>query len=136
MCEFSNYITVYFGESTEYVDGFEFDDLGDSNDKRKAKIDFILNGNNKNPINGSQPFTVQEGSKIDIFLKNISSLKGFFDSNYDTNVEYIISIDLSHVDSSLITDLGNLFYGCNSLQYIDFFNFDTSKVTNMESMFE
>ena len=136
MCEFSNYITVYFGESTEYTNGFEFDDLGDSNDKRKDKIDFILNGNDKNPINGSQPFTVQEGSKIDIFLKNISSLKGFFDSNYDLNVEYIISIDLSHVDSSLITDLGNLFYGCNSLQYIDFFNFDTSKVTNMESMFE
>ena len=139
MCELSNYITVYFSsdidEDIEYANGFECDDLGYPIEERKDKIDFILNGNDKTPINSTQPFIVKK-SKIDIFFKNITSLKGFFDSDYDMNTENIISIDLSHLDSSYITDLGSLFSGCFSLKYIDFLNFDTSKLTNMESMFE
>ena len=43
MCEFNNYITVYFGKRTEYMNGFEIDDYLDPNEKRVDKIDFILN---------------------------------------------------------------------------------------------
>jgi surface protein len=134
-CEFSNYIIVYFEKETEYKYGFELDNSGKSITERKDKIDYILNGNDKNPIKGTQPFKVEANSKIDIFFTNITSLIHFFDYNIDANVENIISVDLSHLDSSFITDLGSLFSGCKSLQYIDFLNFDSSKVTNMESMF-
>ena len=135
LCEFSNYITIYFEKDAEYTKGFELDSSGNSIEERKDKIDFIINGNDKNSIKGSQPFKVNGGSKIDIIFTNITSLSHFFDYNKDPNVGKIISFDLSHLDTSFITDLGSLFSGCSSLQYIDFLNFDTSKVTNMESMF-
>ena len=140
MCEFNNYITVYFkselDEDIQYPNGFEFGTFRECIEERKDKIDFILNGDDKTPINGTTSFTVKKGSKIDIFFKNITSLEYFFYSEFDENCADIISIDLSHLDSSSFTDLSYLFYGCENLKYINFLNFDTSKVTNMQSMFE
>ena len=47
----------------------------------------------------------------------------------------IISIDLSHFDSTYITDTRAMFYMCKSLQFINFSNFNTINVINMNIMF-
>ena len=44
--------------------------------------------------------------------------------------------NLQKLDTSLVTDMSNLFAGCGSLKEADLSAFDTSKVKNMEFMFE
>ena len=39
------------------------------------------------------------------------------------------------IDTSIVTNMTNMFSGCSSLQTLDMSNFDTSKVTNMVGMF-
>ena len=74
--------------------------------------------------------TQQEGQKV-VFNPNSSSM--FSD---DTSKESkITSIQLNNVDTSNVTDMHNMFYGCSSLESIDLSNLDTSKVTNMSNMF-
>ena len=46
-----------------------------------------------------------------------------------------ILFDVSHLDTSNITDMSNMFSDCGSLTSIDVSGFDTSKVTNMSAMF-
>ena len=48
---------------------------------------------------------------------------------------HILSMDLSHLDTSEVTTVAKMFYGCNSLNSIEFSNIDTSKVTDMRGMF-
>ena len=42
---------------------------------------------------------------------------------------------LEHLNTSQVTDMGCMFYGCASLTSLDLTSFDTSKVTDMEEMF-
>ena len=44
-------------------------------------------------------------------------------------------VGLKNLDTSKVTDMSSMFTGCQSLQSLDLSNFDTSKVTNMDSMF-
>ena len=53
----------------------------------------------------------------------------------DENPEYITSFDLSHYDTSNVTNMESMFTYCQGLTSLDVSNFDTSNVTNMESMF-
>ncbi|MCI2041729.1 MAG: DUF285 domain-containing protein [Bacilli bacterium] len=46
-----------------------------------------------------------------------------------------MSIDLSALDTSEVTDMSYMFYYCSSLTSLDVSNFDTSNVTNMIGMF-
>ena len=47
----------------------------------------------------------------------------------------LTSLDLSSFDTSQVTDMGSMFSGCQSLTALDLSNFDTSKVKYMFSMF-
>ena len=51
---------------------------------------------------------------------------------YLTNVK---KLDLSGLDTSNITNMGAMFYGCSSLTDLNLSSFDTSKVTSMSNMF-
>lgn len=57
----------------------------------------------------------------------------FYNRSYS---EYIKDIILDEYDTSYITDMVNMFYGCSSLKYLDLSGFDTSGVSNMCGMFE
>lgn len=46
-----------------------------------------------------------------------------------------VNIDLSNLDTSLVTSMNNMFSNMRTLTSIDISNFDTSLVTSMESMF-
>ena len=95
--ECSNYIIVYYKEAIEYGNGFYIDEI----DSRK-NILFIYNNNNMYTIN--EKLNIKENSNIKLCFKNsVISLEKFFDGSIDTNAKNIISIDLSHFNSSLIT---------------------------------
>ena len=50
-------------------------------------------------------------------------------------LDYLVSIDLSGLDTSGATDLGGMFSGCRSLTSVDLSGLDISKVTSMSGMF-
>ena len=138
-CDNSNYIIVTFGEEDiNYERGIEYGAVdGFYKNIRQGKIDFIIDKTDNNKkYNTSVKLNLKENTKIEIYLTNITSLQGFFNSDYDENAKQIISIDLSHLDGSSITDMSLMFKGCESLLSVNFSNFNTSSLTKLNSMFE
>jgi len=132
-CENSNYIVLTFDTETTYEYGFVYGIYQDPLESREEKIDFILYNNKK--YNATEKLIINAGSEIEIYLNNITSLKDFFSLSDDANLENIISVDFSHLDSSNITDLSGLFMGCSNLLNVDFSNFNSSSLITMQSMF-
>ncbi|ENI5426956.1 BspA family leucine-rich repeat surface protein, partial [Listeria monocytogenes] len=65
-----------------------------------------------------------------------------FDTSSVTNMNYMFQycellekLDVSHFDTSSVTNMHYMFGGCNSLEALDVSHFDTSSVTTMETMF-
>ncbi len=53
------------------------------------------------------------------------------------NFQKLESIEgMRYLDSSNVTNMGRMFYGCSNLTSLDLSNFNTNNVTNMYSMFE
>ena len=50
-------------------------------------------------------------------------------------MDNLTTINLSHFDTSNVTDMGNMFYGAYNLTNLDLSSFNTSKVTDMSAMF-
>lgn len=51
-------------------------------------------------------------------------------------LEYITELDMNTLDTSLVTNMNNMFYLVKNVEVLDVSNFNTSKVTNMGSMFD
>ncbi len=47
----------------------------------------------------------------------------------------LTSLDVSHFNTAKVTDMSGMFAGCHRLKTLDVSNFDTSNVTNFENMF-
>ena len=58
---------------------------------------------------------------------------GYYEKDGYSN---IVSIDFANFDTSLVTNMSNMFYGCGNLTTLDLSGFDTSNVTTMEDMFD
>ena len=125
-CEFSNYMIIKYKEEAEYSNGFQI--------SSRTGIRFIEYGN-KN-YRKDEKLIINANTEIKIyFLFDMTSLESYFDSSIDSNVVKIISVDLSNFNSTLITNLNNMFKGCSSITNINFSNFITSKVNNMANIF-
>ena len=69
-----------------------------------------------------------------VYLNRDSSR--MFYSEYGTQkIKNILDLDLSNFDTSKVTNMESMFRGMSNLTSLNLSNFDTSKVTNMESMF-
>jgi len=56
-------------------------------------------------------------------------------SNMFYGCNNLTSLDVSNFNTSKVTNMYQMFYGCNDLTSLDVSNFDTSKVTDMYAMF-
>ena len=65
---------------------------------------------------------------------NADSSKMFYSDYYGQKIKNILELDLSHFDTSQVTNMSSMFYNMN-LTSLDLSSFDTSKVTNMNAMF-
>ena len=82
---------------------------------------------------------------------NVTNLTGAFKGatfspkvimgNNVTNCSYMFyqvsvsSLDVSTLNTENVTDMSNMFYGCEQLETLDVSNFDVAKVTNFSNMF-
>ena len=116
LCKSDNYIILYYGKESNYKNGFI--------NKYRNITSFIINEYYNNTLDTNEEFVVKEGCKIELYFNSIlTSLESFFDYNYDINIGNIKSIDLSHFNSLLITNMNKAFSGCTSLESINFDNF-------------
>ena len=132
-CECSNYILVYYKEGVVYTNGF-FSNQENNKIEGRNNISYIYYDNNV--YNNNDKLIINKNSNIKLcFAKPITNLEKFFDANSDANAEKIISIDFSHFDSSLITNMNKIFFGCKELVALDISNFHFDKVKSFENMF-
>ena len=117
---------MYYKEDTNYINGF-------TNNYRKD-ISFIMYNNST--IGDNTQFNIMAGTKVEIHFNTfLTNMEKFFSKEEDNNMLNIISIDFTHFNSSLVTNMDSLFLGCNSLESINLERFDTSNVENMNFMF-
>ena len=140
-CDFDNTMGTYNCEPTDYkikvkyAENVNYDN-GFGNSEYRNKIFYISYNGNLYGIADTFAINIKESEELDLYFSEpITNISNFFSTNADKNVEQISSIDLSGLNSPDINDMDSLFYGCNSLTYINFTNFDTKSVTNMSSMF-
>ena len=122
----SNYIKVYFGDNSNYQNGFK-------NNFREG-ITFIKYLNHF--YKEDQQLNIKENGEIIIYLSNdIVSLKNFFNIENDSKVINMQKIECSGLDTSLITDMSSMFKGLNSLILLDLGNFNMENVSSADNMF-
>ncbi|MDD6419348.1 MAG: BspA family leucine-rich repeat surface protein, partial [Clostridium sp.] len=78
---------------------------------------------------GNSTYKVTIGGKGGIIANE--SMIGYF-----SEFNKMISVDLSALDTSEVTNMSVMFGGCDGLTSLDVSKLDTSKVTNMSAMFE
>ena len=96
---------------------------GDSNTISISGTDYTAESDNIT-IDGIEYYQL----KLDKDLDN-----DFYNFNYNYSITNLIFKD---VDTSNVTNMSNMFYGCNNITSFDVSKFDTSNVTDMNSMFE
>ena len=66
---------------------------------------------------------------------NTDSSKMFLSNFGEQKIKNILDLDLSNFDTSKVTNMETMFYGLSSLTTLDLSNFNTSQVTSMVDMF-
>ena len=117
------------------------------------KVIAWLEDNGTTDGNGNRYYDLYIGSKEKVYARSLRSffngmtaLENIIFDNLDTSLttnisemfyggSSLISLDLSRFDTSNVTDMGSMFSGCSSLVALDVGDFDTSNVTNMNNMF-
>ena len=103
------------------------------NEFRKI-VSFIMKDNVM--FGPEQKLEIKSNSKIELYIFNYTtSLEKLFSKEIDDKVEYIKWIDFSNYKTSLITNMNSMFYGCSSLKFLSLSNFKTPLVNDMGSMF-
>ena len=126
MCESDNYITLYFNQDTNYGSGF--------GNGYRNNIKFI-NYNNSTHID-STALNILAGTKLEIhFTSPVTDMSKFFSKDEDSNMANVVSMDISHFDSSSVENMEYLFYNCDALKILDLSNFNMQQVTNAGDMF-
>ena len=93
--------------------------------------EIYINEINKTEIKNEYYYINNPNSTIKLVWKeNINSTFNMFSA-----CNHISEIDLSHFDSSQVTNMANMFYRCANLASLNLNDMKTSQVTNMNSMF-
>ena len=124
----SSYIYIVFGEETTYPNGFLYGDDQNIIQSRQG-ISGIYTNYAKYEL--KEPLNISADSTVKLCFENITNLESFFDSAKDINVNNIKLIDLSHFDSSSITNVRYMFNNCQSLVCINLANFKPKNSGNM-----
>ena len=126
MCESDNYITLYFNQECDYGSGFK--------NEYRNNINFI--NYDGSTVTDSTELNILAGTKLEIhFTSPVISMSNFFSKEEDNNMANVISMDLSHFDSSFVESMDYLFYNCDSLKILDLSNFNMQQTSSAPEMF-
>ena len=103
-----------------------------SNDEKVNDISKPIYATPLSETNTNYAYKLTIGGKGGIIANE--NMTGYFLGFFSTVLNKV-SIDLSALDTSEVTDMRYMFAGCSSLTSLDLSNFDTSKVTDMRYMF-
>ena len=125
--ENSSYVVMSFMKDIGYPEFFEYDDI------YKCFKNF-----NYNYVFYNTCYINEDDIVEFLFKKKFKNLDSFLSNNKSQQVEYLLSVDLSNFLPAIkdVTSMNYMFKGCKNLKYINFGDFDASKVTSMISMFE
>ena len=127
-CDYNNYITAQYGEEGASYSNFK------NYIPSRDEVYLILYQDSI--LKNDEPFMIEPNNSIDIMFFNVTTtLDDFFNNNYDWRAQRIIYLDLSHFNSSLLNSTKSMLKCASSLKEINFTNFQTSSVTDMEEMF-
>ena len=103
----------------------------------KIEIEVYLNNKKVKMLNNKGSWEIDYTFKKDgkynfeiVFKDIIDNMEGFFEDNFN-----LISLDLSHFNSSNVSSMKSMFNRCIKLEFLDLSNLNTSNVTNMGFMF-
>ena len=128
---YDNYIVITVTKNWEGDQVNQIFSWEASNDILPNKIKINTNGNEYETSDIQKSYTLSGDSTLTlIWTRQLTScFKMFY------KVPRIKTIDLSHFDLSLVTDMGSFFDNCYQLQYINLSNGDARNVENMNWMF-
>ena len=110
--QFDNYVIIVFNEDVTYK-GREF--LYHNGKNYNKNISYIKIGNQT--IYPDSNFTSKNNTKIEVhFNQTITDLASFFNVDFDENFNLLISGNFCNFDTSSVTIMNGMFYGCSSLQ--------------------
>ena len=106
-----------------------------SNDDEVEDISKTIYATPLSETNVDYAYKLTIGGKDGIIANE--NMTGYFTEFFSGNdFSNDASIDLSALDTSEVTNMQGMFYGCSRLRSLDLSGFDTSKVTNMSAMFD
>ena len=112
-CECLNNILIYYGKAVNYTYGFRYNEKGEEIESRLG-ISYIYINDKIYKVD--ELLNIEENSYVKLcFLNNVTSLEKFFDSSIDSNTKYINLIDFSNFDSSSLSNMNSIFSGCSGL---------------------
>jgi len=137
----STVLTVYYDNKKDQREGFFYkiymDDFFVPNDAKNKIKEVIFDPScvDYYPYGSLRPFQS---------LSNLTTVTGleYFNTSRVTRMDGMFygcksleSLDLSHFDTKNVTNMSRMFMGCSSLKELDISNFNTSKVPEMVEMF-
>ena len=137
---FSN-VNNYFAENADiFINGVKSSLVRNNSKSNYNEISFPYEGFYyitlvfKNKItNCSNMFRNSDFIYIDLSSFDTQNITNMQNMFYGCN--NLINIDLSSLNTQNVTNMENMFYNCNNLVNIDLSHFNTQNVTNMQSMF-
>ena len=119
-------ILLYFNKDSYYKIGFK--------DNYKKNINYIKYND---AIFSEKKLYIKAGAKFEVHYNYPKyDSQYFFNCENDNNMNNIISVDLSHFNLLLITNMNYMFYKCESIQSINFQNSsEINQIINMVKLF-
>ena len=130
--ESNNYIIIKFKDTVNYTSGFINEDCTSRN-----KISHIIYQDSIFGAYNTGPLIFEANNQIEIhFPEPIDSLENIFNCELDINSKSINYVDFSNFNSSLVNNINNMLHNCPSIEYLDISNFDPININNADSMFD
>ena len=102
----------------------------------RNEISYVMDLKNYKKFKANEAFNTTEECEIEIqFSEPVKNLQYFFSAQVDENMRFLTNINFFNFDTSLVTDMTSMFEGCISLIYVDLYELDTSNVSLMGYMF-
>ena len=123
-------------ESDNYIEVFYKEDSNYNTFSNDYRDDISFLNYNGKTLLPSAELNILAGTKLQInFNTPITTLEKFFSQDEDENMNKVISIDFSNFDSSALINMDSVFYGCSALKNLNLSTFQTSSVTSMNYLF-
>ena len=142
-------LTFYYDNLRDTRTGTTYDLITVPTNRYSEQPDWYNDGTNANvtKVVFDASFAVVRPTSTNFWFESMGNLESitdisFLNTSEVTNMSYMFygcsrltSLDVSHFDTSKVAYMSGMFYGCSSLTSLDVSNWDTSEVIMMNALF-